>query len=90
MPWRNRQKMPQYSCGQISYQYPEIDAETNISRMVDKPQQVNLPDSKMTDLDLQLKAGVNLQKVNCELINPDVEGLSKAFNASEEEVKEGE
>lgn len=88
MPFRLRQSMPTYSVGKISFQYPEIDSETQVSRMVEHPQQVALPDSKMTDLDLQLKAGVPLQKVNCEVLAPT--GLDKVLNAPEEQVKDGE
>lgn len=68
MPFRVRQKMQSYSCGKIVFQNLDFDDTTNVGRIVDVSQQSKLPDCKNTDLEVQLKAGVPLKKVNCQLI----------------------
>lgn len=70
MPLREFQKLETFSTGDIVYQVEEVNPETGISRKVDVSQCAKLPDASMTDLAKQLKAGVNLQQVNCEVIDP--------------------
>lgn len=70
MPLREFQKLEFFSTGDIVYQVEEVNPETGYSRTVDVSQCRKLPDSSMTDLAKMIKAGVNLQQVNCEVIDP--------------------
>lgn len=70
MPLRCRQKLEQFGCGDILYQRDEVNPDTGYSRKVDYSQCVKLPDQSKTDLAKMLKAGVSLERVNCELLNP--------------------
>lgn len=92
MPFRARQKMQSYSCGKIAFQNLEFDDTTNVGRIVDVPQQSKLPDCKNTDLEVQLKAGVPLKKVNCQLIesasaNAVLSELSKVETKPNDDTK---
>lgn len=70
MPLRVFQKLESFAIGDIVYQVDEVNPETGYSRKVDVSQCAKLPDASMTDLAKQIKAGVNLQQVNCEVIDP--------------------
>lgn len=70
MPLRCFQKLENFGFGDIVYQVESVNPDTGYSRKVDVSQCEKLPDSDMTDLGKQIKAGVNLERVNCELLNP--------------------
>lgn len=70
MPMRERQKLEMFGAGDIVYQRDEVNPDTGYSRKVDSSQCVKLPDQGKTNLANMIKAGVQLERVNCELLNP--------------------
>lgn len=70
MPLREFQKLESFATGDIVYQVEEVNSETGYSRKVDVSQCAKLPDASMTNLAKMIKAGVGLQQVNCEVIDP--------------------
>lgn len=70
MPLRKFQKLETFSTGDIVYQVDEVNPETGYSRKVDVSQCVKLPDARLSDLEKRVKAGVNLEQVNCQVIDP--------------------
>lgn len=68
MSFRTLQKMEQFSAGKIVYTYLQPNKD-GVSEAVDVDQCSKLPDVELTDLGASLKAGINLQQVNCKLVN---------------------
>ena len=95
MPMRERQKLEMFGAGDIIYQREEINPDTGYSRKVDVSQCVKLPDPVKTNLAKMIKAGVSLERVNCELLDPvgsvslpptkeEIEALNKKENEDAE------
>ena len=70
MPLREFQKLESFATGDIVYQVDEVNLETGYSCKVDVSQCAKLPDASMTNLSKMVRAGVGLQQVNCEVLDP--------------------
>lgn len=88
MPFRCRQKMTIYPAGSIEFESLVPNPDTCICEVRSMPQQRKLPDVDMTDLAASLKAGVNLQQVNCKLVNGNsaVQSLNAALSKASKKV----
>lgn len=72
MPLRVRQKLEQFGSGEIFYTTSRVDEQTGLCESVQVSQNIALPPKQKTDLSLMLKAGVPMQQVRCNLLDPVV------------------